>query len=245
MAASKFFWKVWLRLNLLTKDVDNDYTAEVSTVGNTKRNEDIARAIIEEGSEIKYDTLVSIFNQRDRIERQMVLQGSSVQTGNVRLSPRVGGSWLGSNAKYDPDVHQKTLDATITLEMRESLDEVGIEVLGVKDSGAFIGLVTDTSTGKTDGSITVNEDIIIEGNKLKIMPEEDTKLGIFFISKEGKQLRVTRRLIQNDPKKIIVRVPELEKGGVYTLRIITRYASSTVLLKEPRIIDYSEPLTVL
>ncbi len=244
MAKSKFFWKVWLRLNLLTKDVDNDYTAEVSTIGNTKRNEDIARAIIEEGSEIKYDTLVSIFNQRDRIERQMVLQGSSVQTGNVRLSPRVGGSWLGSNAKYDPDVHQKTLDATITVEMRESLDEVGIEVLGVKDSGAFIGLVTDTFTGKTDGSITMNEDIMIEGDKLKIMPEDDTKLGIFFISKDGKQIPVTRRLTQNDPKKIIARVPELEKGGVYTLRIVTRYSHGSQLLKEARRIEYDKILIV-
>ena len=37
-----YIWKIWLRLNLLTKDVDNDYVAEVSTVGNTVRNEDIA-----------------------------------------------------------------------------------------------------------------------------------------------------------------------------------------------------------
>jgi hypothetical protein len=34
--AKKAFWKVWLRRNLLTKDVENDYTAEVSTIGTTK-----------------------------------------------------------------------------------------------------------------------------------------------------------------------------------------------------------------
>ena len=55
MAVYEFFWKIWLRLNLLTKDVDNDYTAEVSTMKNTFRNEDIARAIVVEGSEIKFD----------------------------------------------------------------------------------------------------------------------------------------------------------------------------------------------
>ena len=55
----QFFWKVWLRLNLLTVDVDNDYTAEVSTLGKTMHNADIAQAIINEGSEIKYDTLLS------------------------------------------------------------------------------------------------------------------------------------------------------------------------------------------
>jgi hypothetical protein len=29
--AKKAFWKVWLRRNLLAKDVENDYTAEVFT----------------------------------------------------------------------------------------------------------------------------------------------------------------------------------------------------------------------
>ena len=28
--AKRFFWKVWLKLNLLTRDVDNDYIAEVA-----------------------------------------------------------------------------------------------------------------------------------------------------------------------------------------------------------------------
>jgi hypothetical protein len=240
-AVIKFFWKVWLRLNLLTKDVDNDYIAEVSTVGNTCRNEDIARTIIEEGSEIKYDTLLSILNQRDRIERQMVLQGSSVQTGNVRLSPRVSGSWLGSNAKFDPDVHKKTLDTSLTADMREALEEVGIEILGVKDSGAFIGLVTDTSTGLADGIITANEDILIEGDKLKIMPEDEAGLGIFFVDNSGNAIPVTRRLTQNDPKKIIARVPALPVGE-YTLRVVTRFSNSTQLLKESRIIEYDKKL---
>jgi hypothetical protein len=35
--AKKFTWKVWLRLNLLTKEVENDYVAEVSTTGKTLR----------------------------------------------------------------------------------------------------------------------------------------------------------------------------------------------------------------
>lgn len=45
MANTKF-WKVWLKPNLLTKDVDNDYIAEVSTSKQTLRNEDIAQRIV-------------------------------------------------------------------------------------------------------------------------------------------------------------------------------------------------------
>ena len=243
MATIKFFWKVWLRLNLLTKEVDNDYTAEVSTTGSTKRNEDIAQTIIDEGSEIKYDTLVNILNQRDRIERAMLQQGNSVQTGNVRLSPRVSGTWIGANARYDASAHKITLDATITTTMRAALEEVGVEVLGTKDSGAYIGLVTDTATSLNDGTITPNDDILIEGEKIRIAPEDEAGLGIFFIDTSGTATAVTRRLTQNDPKKILARVPALATGE-YTLRIVTRFSNGSTLVNEARTIEYGRKLIV-
>ena len=243
MATFNFFWKVWLRLNLLTQNVDNDYTAEVSTVGTTKRNEDIAQTFIEEGSEIKYDTLVNILNRRDRIERRMLQEGNSVQTGNVRLSPRVSGAWIGTNAKYDPVTHKITLDATLTNEMRTALEFVGLEVLGVKESGAYIGMVTDTLTGATDGSITVGDDILIEGEKLKIAPEGQAGIGVFFVNEAGTATPVTRRLTQNDPKKVLARVPALPKGE-YRLQVFTKYSQGSVHLNEARIIEYSKLLIV-
>ena len=79
------YWKVWLRENLLTKDVDNDYIAEVSTEKNTLRNEDIARMIVEEGSEIKYDTLQSVINQHDRISGHLCSGASACRCRRVVL----------------------------------------------------------------------------------------------------------------------------------------------------------------
>lgn len=75
--ANEYYWKVWLRPNLLTKDDDNDYIAEVLTQKDTLHNENIANAIIKEGSEIKYDTLLSIIKQRDRIVREHLMMGYS------------------------------------------------------------------------------------------------------------------------------------------------------------------------
>ena len=154
MATTKY-WKVWLTPNLLTKDVDNDYIAEVSTSKHTLRNEDIAQRIVAEGSEIKYDTLLSIINQHDRIIREAVCDGYSVLTGVGQYSPRVTGNWIGKNANFDPAVNKLTLDMVLSKEMRNALSVVGVEVLGVKESGgAEIGLVTDTVTGNTDGTTT-------------------------------------------------------------------------------------------
>ena len=247
MATTKF-WKVWLKPNLLTKDIDNDYIAEVSTSKQTLRNEDIAQRIVDEGSEIKYDTLLSIINQHDRIIREAVCDGYSVLTGVGQYSPRVTGSWLGKSANFDPSVNKLTLDMVLSKEMRDALATVGVEVLGVKEGGgAAIGLVTDTLTEATDGTITPGEDILIEGTKIKIAGDPDL-CGVYFIPRDAPEetiYKVERRLTQNDPSRIIARVPATLQPGAYTLRIVTQYTNSgSTLLKEPRTIEYELPLLV-
>ena len=245
MAVYEFFWKVWLRLNLLTKDVDNDYTAEVSTMKNTLRNEDIARRIVVEGSEIKYDTMLSIIKQHDRIISEAVLQGYSVLTDNCQFTPRVSGSWITAKDQFDPARHNVKLDITLSAKMREALAKVGLEILGVKDSGASINKVTDGATGFIDGTITAGDVITIEGDKLRVAGEGEA-IGVFFVDSTGANpVKVADRIRRNDPKCVEVKVPDsLTKGAQYTLRIVTSFSSGTTLLKEPRTIEYEKLLTV-
>ena len=240
----KYIWKLWLRLNLLTKDIDNDYIATVNTSGNKAlRNADIARIIKDSGSELSYETLLYILDQSDRIVREQLQRGYSVLTGVCQLSPKLTGTWIGANAKFNPAVHKVTLDIVPAAEMRAALKDVGVEVLGVKDGGAFIGLVTDTVTGLADGTITAGDDIRIEGDKLKIAPEGEEGLGVFFVSADGDVIPVTRRLTQNDTKRLIARVPELP-AGQYTLRVVTKFSQSSTFLSEPRTVDYDRLLIV-
>jgi hypothetical protein len=103
MSKKKYIWKVQLKQNLLTTDNDNDYIAEVLTVGDTARNEDVAQAIIAEGSEFKYGTLLSILNQSDRIKRSFIVGGRGIRNSVSQIKQRVNGYWDGANAKYDPN----------------------------------------------------------------------------------------------------------------------------------------------
>jgi hypothetical protein len=231
----------------MTQDVDNDYYAEVSTAGSTFSNEDAAKAIIDRGSEYQYETLLSIINQVDRIKREKLLAGTSVQDGIAHFTPRVAGNWIGAIARFDREYHRITLDIAPTAAMRKALsEEVDVEVLGVRDSGAYIGLVTDLSTGVADGEILLDEDFAIEGNKIKIDPIKEDALGIFLVPQEGTKppTKITTRLIQNDPKKIIARVPATLDKGTYQLRIVTRFTGTSTPLKEPRTITYGEIITV-
>jgi hypothetical protein len=241
--AQKTIWKVWLKRNLLTKDVENDFIAEVSTAGNTLRNEDLAARIVAARSELRLETIVSILAMRDEIARDALLQGTAVQDGCVRMSPRVSGNWIGASHAFDPKTHKIGLDISPTAEMRSALETVGVEVLGEKDAGAFIGLVTDINTGKTDGTITPGEDIIVTGDRIKIAPEGEEGLGVFFVDADGAGHPLGRKITENLPKKLVFRVPSLA-AGEYTLKVVTRYTHSARLLNEPRDIVYEFPLKV-
>jgi hypothetical protein len=243
--AKKHFWKVWLLPNRLTKDVKNDYIIEVSTVDHTLHNEDIARMIAEEQGNVNYETVLGYISDRDRLVRKCVLGGNSYQDKNVRISPRVTGGVTGDAYIIDPKLHKITFDATPTADFRKELnEEVGLEVLGEKaDGGAVISMVTDVNTGKTDGTISYRGNIIITGNKIKVAPEKETGLDIFFVDKDGIATPPDFPLTENNPKRIVCQVPPVI-DGVYTLKIVTRYTGSGALLKEPRTIVYGLPLQI-
>jgi hypothetical protein len=242
----KFFWKIWLRLNTLVKGVGNDYIAEISTVGHTLHNEDIAQIIVNGRSELRFETILGILRERDAAVRQTILNGASVQDENIRISPRLLGGWIGIDPVFDPKKHKFTFDAVATVEFRKALDEeIGIEILGKKtDGGAVIGLVTDVKTGKTDGTITFYDNIIISGSKIKVAPDDDPQMGVFLVYPGGDETRFEMPFVENNPKRIVCRVPDV-LNGTYTLKIVTRFAASATLLKEPRTIIYNIPVKVV
>jgi hypothetical protein len=243
MNAKKNLWKIRLKRNPLTKEAVNDYIADVMTIGKTLRNEDIVQIMKKEGSELQPETLLYILNHADRLRVQKVREGYSVRTGLAHVIPRILGAWRGNLVHFDPAVHRITACLTPSTELRSALETVGVEVLGLKGNGAIIGLVTDLATGAIDGTITAGDDLMIEGEKIRLAPADDPLTGIFFIDSAGVETPVTRRLLQNDPKKIIARTPRLSPGA-YTLEIRTRFSQGAVFLKEIRTLTYHIPLTV-
>jgi hypothetical protein len=240
--AIEYIWKIRLRLNFLTQDVDNDYTGEVSTIGHTVRNEDIAARIVKERSELRYETILAILNERDGIVLESVLGGSSVQDGVVHIAPSITGLWTGSDRTVDPARQKPAVSISPTAALRDGLSNVKMEILGVKDSGAYIGLVTDAATKAVDGHITPGGIAVITGDKLRITPADNPEMGIFFVDESGGKMQVTQ-LSQNDPKRLTVLVPSLP-AGTYTLQVVTRFSNGSTLLNVARTIVYDTPLVV-
>ncbi len=86
------------------------------------------------------------------------------------------------------------------------------------------------------------EDIAVEGDKIKLFPDGDS--GVFFVDSEGEPTPVEGLPALNTPKKLIVRVPGGLGAGPYRLQVVTRFTSGTQVLKEPRTIEYAQPLSV-
>lgn len=187
-------------------------------------------------------TILSVTSQDSDIILEALLNGDSVTTDLCQFSPRILGAFENSDAQFDPAIHKLTFDIVPTKKLRDALKNVKVINMGTKADVARIRLVTDTLTGLFDGSITASEDIMITGNNIKITGDEAV-VGVFFVAGDGTTTKVTRRLTQNDPSKVIARVPALANGS-YTLRIVTQFSQSSTTLKEARTLEYPTKLVV-
>ena len=242
MAKKKFVWEVHLRPNTLTKDNDRDCIADVHAHAATQRNEDLAEIITKERSEFRKETIMNILNMRDKAVKDLIQEGLSFMDGLVQISPRVSGVWETENAAYDEKIHKRTVDLIPTADLRTTLDAIGVKVLGAKDSSARITAITDTATGLKDGTLTIGDDIIIEGDKLKI-DETDAAQGVFFKAANGTEYNTTRRLSVNMPSQLIARVPKEVPAGEVTVIVRTKYSGSGAPLKELREVVFKLPCT--
>ena len=162
--------------------------------------------------------------------------------GVVQITPRVSGVWETEGAEYDEKIHKRTVDIVPTADLRDVLEAISVKVLGAKEATARITSITDTATGLKDGTITIGDDIIIEGDKLKI-DEKDAAQGVFFKAANGTEYKTTRRLSVNKPSQIIARVPKEVPAGAVTVIVRTKYSSTAKPLKEIKEIIFGYPCT--
>ena len=141
------------------------------------------------------------------------------------------------NSPYDEKIHKRNVDMIPTAELRNALDSITVKVLGAKETTAKISAVTDTATGLADGTLTIGDDVLIEGEKVKV-DEKDPLQGVFFVSEDGTEHKTERRLSLNKPTQILARVPKTLPEGKVTVKVRTKFTGGSGHLKELREIVY-------
>ena len=129
-----------------------------------------------------------------------------------------------------------------TADFRNALESITVKVLGAKETTAKIASVTDTATGLTDGTLTIGDDVLLEGEKLKV-DEKDPLQGVFFVTEDGTEHKTERRLSLNKPTQILARVPQNLPEGKVRVVVRTKYTHGGIPLKELRELVYGYPCT--
>ena len=237
-------WPVTLYQNQMTERTD-DYSARVKTFDDPKDLEYVVNEVIADGTEFKKQTLIDIYTRIEAKIRALVRQGYPVQTDNVRFGPSVEGSFSGEGLPLEDSEIKCTLNLTATETMQKALENVTYHVDGVQeDGGAAILSFKNLTTGATDGSVNRTDFVEARGKKIKAVNQDGTGIGkVDLVSVLGVATTI-ESLPYNDPSRIAFNIPEDLAEGEYTLQIETYYAAGNKLLKEPRVLVYSKPITI-
>jgi hypothetical protein len=236
--------KVWLYLNLLTQNNPNDYVARVAS-DRTLNIQDICRAAVERGG-----SDISIAAMKHAVElffKEMAYQlcdGFAVNTGWFVASVHIKGVFDSPLDIFDPKRHTVVIEFHQGSLLRNELQNITVEVLGVAETGVLIAQVIDVKSGTVNDLLTPNRNLKIAGYKLKIAGENADN-GVYFIDEQGAKTKVdSSDIVTNNPSELIIVTPELS-AGTYHLSVTTQFSGSGgKVLNEPRTTTFNIPLTV-
>ncbi len=243
---SKTVWLFDLRENTITKDVTNDYTANVRKL-KSKTVSDIAAEIVSERTEYRPETIENIVRLYQDKVMDNLCEGNIVTDSLGTYTPSIAGNFIGTSGAIDPKKHTCTVNVALSKEFRERISGVSPQFSGTVQSlgGARIDSVEDVESGSTTGTLTPGGAFKVRGKKIRCLNEDGSSTGrVLFINRETETEYPVGRLATNDPSSLIFNIPADLPDGEYTLRVETYYASSSLLLKSLRTIDYPEALVV-
>jgi hypothetical protein len=223
--------KAWLKPNKLTTD-PNDYIASVISSGSIGTKE-IIDEIVNDGIELKADTILNVITRFNSKSSQLVLSGYNVNTGLVYMRPVIKGVFYDKTWK--PEVNSVYISMRQGADLAAAVAETSVEILGIQSEPLEIFSITDQTTGKTDGSLTKGRNAEIKGSYLKIAGENPA-CGITFTNAATQEVTKleTADIVLNEPSRLLIFVPAPLVAGEYDLTVATQYTGGNNLLKEPR-----------
>lgn len=221
------FWKIWLWISESKERASINIPAEIANKSIIKSNKDIAEKLITDGVEVSYSTLTYIINQYDRIVREMICEGYTVETNNVKFTPRLIGEWDIKHIEFIPNIHKRFIDCTLSAEIKRSIESIGIEIQGLKDPSYFITQITDKKSGEINSVISRNGEIIIEGKGIMAIGKDDTSKNCILLANKNNELfDISEDISINEPEKVVLTVTQSLEKGKYRLLIHTYFSTN-------------------
>jgi hypothetical protein len=231
--------------NPLTPEKD-DYIGRVQLNG-TITNADVARDIVNQRSEYRYETILNILTLGDDAKRNRLASGYAVNDGVAQMYPSITGRFVGSGAQFDSKIHSIGVTMTTTSALRNALENTTVAVQGAAVTGPVINRIIDVYSETENTQITTGRNLKIVGQRLRIAGEDSSVVGVWFVRADDASQRTRvddRDMVDNNPSQLTVLAPDLTAGDYYVEVVTQSMTGGKELLKEPRAYRFEIALTV-
>jgi multidrug efflux pump subunit AcrA (membrane-fusion protein) len=158
----------------------------------------------------------------------------------------VEGAFTGDAPVWKPETNKLVSNIVSSKDLRETLKETPVKVIGMAPEQAVIASLTDVVSGRVNEVLTPGGMANIRGNRIKIIGDKPG-LGLFFTNQDTQEVvQVPDTAIGvNDPSKLIFIIPPDLPVGNYLLSIVTQFTGSNGrFLHDPRTISFNQLLAV-
>ena len=232
--------KAWLVDNAVTTDDKTDQILQLESAGKVDI-EAIYKEMFNKTTGIQPETIMHVVQLYHRTVTDFLLTGCTVNTGLFYASPSFQGVYKDA---WDPEKNSIVVNFQTGKELRESIAQTKVVILGQKASAMQIDHIINLKTKAEDGNAPRGGGIRVEGRELKVVGDAE-EVGVYLEKVGGLAEKLPDEAIfTNKPSELVILVPQDLTEGAYTLRITTQYTSSGGrLLKTPRSIEV--PITLV
>ena len=243
MSTTRHTIKAYLYDNLLTPD-PNDFTARVSSERSLSVADICHSAATRGGADVSDAAMSHAVELFLKEMAYRLCDGFAVNTGYFTAMPVVRGVFLNPNETFDPQRHTLQFQFTQGELMRREIEDVEVKIMGVAETGLYIGQVEDMKSRTVNEVLTPGFNLRVTGTKLRVVGNKPG-VGIFF--RETVTNTATKvdegDIVINNPSELMIIIPALP-AGTYQLEVTTQYSTGNKLLKEVRSAVFDRPLTV-
>jgi hypothetical protein len=211
----------------------NDRTGRVVSTGSLKID-DLIEVAVTRRSDINAVTMKASYQILKEVALEELCNAKNVEFGLTHNWLGVNGVFIGDHPSWNAKEDSLVLEAIPTVETRNAIKGIEVEILGMAQSGLFINSLTDVASGKVNERITRGGGVNLTGVKIKITGDAQG-VGLFLTEiNTGTITQIpTTSILINEPSKITFIVPMNFQAGDYKLSLTTQFSHSEPL-KEPR-----------
>lgn len=235
---------VKLQKNQFAKNGNESFYGKVER--NTYSTQNILDVMKDAIPLVDLGTVASVLNAYANTVLKVLSAGNAVKFGELGTF-YITGKGTVKNESGKPKL---TVKFSTTQLLRDAVQNIEIASSEYVAPSGMITSITDITTGKTDGTLSMNSSILVEGSNLKVGGEDS---GVWFVpltekselnSDVGTWIKVESALIYNLPSKLLFAIPQSLTTGKYKIVIRTRYAGKSGYERKYLVEAISEIVTV-